>query len=692
MKNLLSASFVLTFLFSGVLLAQDGNGLQALSRNYKDSVVLRWAPTSALNWSRLNRYGYKVERVILDNDRKTKSEFERLSADTLKPWSVETWKQKFPQDHPYAPIAVQAVHGKVFATSSFKSELGSIKAKSQEIELRHSFSLFAADMDSRVADGLGLRWVDKSVGADKRVLYRISTLDPEFPDTVLIGVNRADEIIANPIPEAPQADENDRQIKLRWNTYPETPFYTAWQIERSADGKKWNKLSAQPLIKADPAAALYPEPYLYYTDTTIEKNYEAYYYRVRGISAFAELSEPSPQISAMGRDKTAPPSPEMGNPKDVNGKLVISWKYPETPSDLEGFLVGKSSGINGPFDIVTKTPLPPSTRSWTDSNPDILGENYYVVYARDTSKNIAGSMPAYGFLIDSIPPGKPYKPSGSIDTNGVVRLHWKIGKEKDIFGYRVYFANAADHEFSNITPKPTLDTTFTDTITLNTLSKKIYYKIAAVDRNYNHSIVSEILVLIKPDKIPPVEPLFKDFIVSDTAVVFGMIASSSKDVKQHQLFRRKAGEDKWNEIKLFKGKELPASYSDRTVEGSTYYQYALLATDSSGNKSPYSPTMDVRVLPKVSKQDIKGLNVRFDKEKKDVVLSWSKPSSTVKFYVLYRGKSGNRPAVLTSPSGELNQYRDNMLVGKGAYTYLIKAVYADGGESPILNMGTITID
>jgi hypothetical protein len=33
-----------------------------------------------------------------------------------------------------------------------------------------------------------------------------------------------------------------------------------------------------------------------------------------------------------------------------------------------------------------------------------------------------------------------------------------------------------------------------------------------------------------------------------------------------------------------------------------------------------------------------------------------------------------------------------MLVGKGAYTYLIKAVYADGGESPILNMGTITID
>lgn len=692
MKNSIVLCFAFLLLSASVLLSQDTKGLQLISRNYKDSVVLRWAPTSALQWSRLNRFGYRVERVVLEKERKTKSEFQQLNSDSLKPWPVEVWKQKFLPEHPFAPIAVQAVHGKVFAASSFQSEVGSIKAKSQEIELRHSFSLFAADMDARVADGLALRWVDTSVPSDKRVLYRIIALDPDFPDTALVGINRSEIDAPVPIPDLPQADEGDKQIKLRWNTFPETPYFTAWWVEKSIDGKSWKKASSHPLVKADPPGALYPEPYLYYTDTTLSKNYVPVFYRLRGITPFGETSEPSAQLVAMGRDKTAPPSPEMGNPKDVNGKIQIAWKYPDAPSDLEGFLVAKSGAINGPFEMVTKQPLPPSTRSWTDSNPEVLGENYYVVYARDTAGNLAASMPAYGFLIDSIPPGKPTKPAGSIDTNGVVRLHWKLGPEKDIMGYRVYFANAVDHEFSNLTPKPVLDTAFTDTITLNTLTKKIYYKIAAVDRNYNHSFVSEILMLQKPDKIPPVEPLFANYVVSDTAVVLEMIGSSSKDVKQHQLFRRKAGEETWNEIKLWKGKVLPKSYSDKSIEGATYYQYALMATDSSGNKSPYSPTMDVRVMPKVSKQELKGLSLKYDKEKKDVVLAWSKPSTVVKHYVVYRGKSGNRPAVLTSPNGDVIQYRDGMLVGKGSYTYLIKAIYADGGESPLMNMGNVVVE
>jgi hypothetical protein len=89
---------------------------------------------------------------------------------------------------------------------------------------------------------------------------------------------------------------------------------------------------------------------------------------------------------------------------------------------------------------------------------------------------------------------------------------------------------------------------------------------------------------------------------------------------------------------------------------------------------------------------LKGLSLKFDKEKKDVVLAWSKPSTVVKHYVVYRGKSGNRPAVLTSPNGDVIQYRDGMLVGKGSYTYLIKAIYADGGESPLMNMGNVVVE
>ncbi|MEZ5173633.1 MAG: hypothetical protein R2850_09040 [Bacteroidia bacterium] len=676
-------------IFSGISAQQDEGLLRILAFNTSDSVILRWAPVKHLQWSRLNRYGYRLERFVLDKDSKPRKKGDQIGPDTIRPWPVEQWKQGLRPDNKFAPVALQAVHGKTFAASDFKSESAMIRAKSQEGEMRFAFSLYAADMDAQVADALGLRWVDKGIASNKQVLYRLISLDPEFPDTALVGINRAEKDILPPAPDAPEAEEMEGRIKLRWNTYPESPVFTAFILERSDDKQNWKAVSDLPLVKADPPQALYNEPYLYYTDTTIAKNYKPYFYRVRGISPFALLSEPSAEISAMGRDKTAPPNPELGNVSAKDGKIILSWNYPQTPSDLSGFLVARAAEQNGEYKFLTTSPLMPSARSYTDSSPDVMGENYYVVYAKDTAGNISASMPAYGFLPDSIAPGKPLKPSGSIDTNGVVTLHWKLGPEPDIQGYRVYFANAADHEFSIKTPKPLRDTVFRDTITLNTLTKKIYYKIAAVDRNYNHSEVSEILVLQKPDILPPVESLFADFSVSDTAVVLKMIPSSSKDVKEHVLYKRESGTEKWNKLITWPRGRMPESFTDKSVNGATYYQYTLVATDSSGNNSPFSPTADVRVMPKVSKMQLENLKLTYDAAKHEVKMTWNKPATEVKYYVIYRGKDGKRPSVLTSPAGSENSFSEVLLPGKSRYKYLIKAIYSDGGESPIMNAGEV---
>lgn len=680
---------MLCSIYSDISAQKDDGLLRIIAFNSADSVILRWAPVKHLQWSRLNRYGYRLERFVLDKDSKPRKKGDQIGPDTIKPWTIEKWKQGFKPDHLYAPVALQAVHGKTFAASDFKSESAMIRAKSQEGEMRFAFSLFSADMDGEVANALGLRWVDKGVASDKRVLYRLISLDPEFPDTALVGINRAEQDFLPPAPEAPQADEMEGRIKLRWNTFPEAPVFTAFILERSDDKKTWKAVSDLPLVKADPPQALYNEPYLYYTDTTIAQNYKAYFYRVRGISPFAILSEPSEVISAMGRDKTAPPNPELGNVSAKDGKIILSWKYPQTPSDLSGFLVARATEQNGEYKLLTSTPLFPSARTYTDSSPDVMGENYYVVYAKDTAGNVSASMPAYGFLPDSIAPAKPQKPNGSIDTNGVVTLHWKLGPEADIQGYRVYFANAADHEFSIKTPKPLRDTVFKDTITLNTLTKKIYYKIAAVDRNYNHSDVSEILVLQKPDILPPVEPLFADFTVSDTAVVLKMIASSSNDVKEHVLYKRESGTEKWNTIITWPRGRMPEVFTDKNVSGATYYQYALIAIDSSGNKSPFSPTADVRVMPKVSKMELQNLKLNYEAAKREVKITWTKPAADVNYYVIYRGKNGKRPEVLTSPSGSTPYFSEILLPQNAKYKYLIKAIYSDGGESPMMRAGEV---
>lgn len=672
------------FIVSLAINAQDDEHFTILAKHYKDSIVVRWAPLNAAEWAQMNRYGYRLERFEIDENTKGNVTPKRLSPDTLRPYSIEKWKASFSKDHPYAPVAVQALYGKQFSTNSFNSDVASIKAQSQEIMLRYSFSLLMADLDAATAKGLALRWCDNNLPSKGAVQYRLISLHPTIKDTVEVGIRLEDPVEEVPEPPLLEAESGDRSVNLRWDTKPSNPIFTAYWLERSVDfGSTWNRTSKQPVIKTDQPGTVKEERYIYYSDTLITENYKPIWYRLQGITPFAELSKYSPIMVSMGKDVNAPPAPVMKEPKDVGGKLQVIWEYSELPKDFKEFRIGKSSFINGPFEQVDKVVLPANARTWIDDATDAIGENYYVVYAYDTTGNMSVSLPAYGFLRDSIAPGKPDKPSGTIDTNGVVRLHWKLGKEPDIIGYRVYFGNASYHEFSNLTPKPHRDTAFTDTITLNTLTKKIYYKIAAVDRNYNHSETSEILMLSRPDTIRPVEPLFAGYRVKEQEVYLQFVPSSSKDVKEHRLMRRESGTEKWNEIVKWNKPEIRKEYRDNSVKGSEYYQYTLVAIDSAGNVSDMAPTVDVRVVPKVSKSEVKNVRAAYNKEKKVVTLDWDKPEAVVAHYEIYRGKDGRRPISLTTAEGAAIRFEDATYTGKGKYVYMIKAIYKDNGESPM---------
>jgi hypothetical protein len=394
----------------------------------------------------------------------------------------------------------------------------------------------------------------------------------------------------------------------------------------------------------------------------------------------------------MGMDKDAPPAPIMKEPKDVKGKIQVVWEYQEVPSDFKEFRIGKSSIINGPFQPVEGVSLSAKSRTWIDNATDAIGENYYVVYALDTAGNISASLPAYGFLRDSIAPLKPFKPVGSIDTTGVVRLHWKLGAEADIMGYRVYFANSPDHEFSNKTPLPIRDTAFVDTITLNSLTRKIYYKIVAVDRNYNHSVYSDVLVLNRPDTIRPVEPIFADYRVKEEEVRLQFIPSSSADVKEHRLMRREAGKSQWNVIATWNKPDVRKEYTDKAVTGAMYYEYTLVAIDSAGNVSDLAPTVDVRVIAKQTKEQIMQPVATYLKDKRVIEMKWAKPAAEVDYYTIFRGKDGKRPVSLTTADGGSILFQDNSFPGKGRYVYMIKAVYKDQGESPFTVFNEIVVE
>jgi len=114
--------------------------------------------------------------------------------------------------------------------------------------------------------------------------------------------------------------------------------------------------------------------------------------------------------------------------------------------------------------------------------------------------------------------------------------------------------------------------------------------------------------------------------------------------------------------------------------------------DSAGNVSDMAPTVDVRVVPKVSKGEVKNVRVAFNKENKVVALDWDKPDAPVSHYEIYRGKDGRRPITLTTADGSVTHFEDVSYTGKGKYIYMVKAIYKDKGESPMSVAKEISID
>ena len=672
-----SLLLLLLLLTSAQLGAQS---LHVIARNNADSVVLRWAPVAPTTWQRYNSYGYRVERMTIDANTSAKTPSERIGPDTIRPWPLERFIATFPKDHPYAGPVVQLLYGETSVPNASVQNMASVQDASTELTMRYSFTLLMADMDASTAQALGLRFADHDVQANAHYLYRVITLDPEHPDTAIVGVNRS--LGAEVIPPGPTLyfDEEEAQVRLKWEKETGEGSFSAYWVERADMSGAWKRLHATPFLPTMDKDK--PSPLIYFSDTTMERNYVPHRYRVLGITPFGELSTEAPIVTAMGRDRTPPTPPLLTEVKDEKGKLVVHWEQAEQAGDLTGYRVEKAPTALGGHYPLHAGVLPKNTASFTDTSSFLVGENHYRVAAIDTAGNVSYSNAGYGSLIDSIAPAAPFGVAGAIDTTGLVTLHWPLGKEPDLLGYRVFFANAPDHEFNNVTPYPVADTLFRDTLQIKTLTKRIYYRVVAVDQNFNHSAFSRTLVLTRPDIVPPVAPVFKNYLVTDSAVTIHFIPSSSNDVARHEL-QRKEQTGTWITVLTMAANDTRRTWTDTTVNGPAYYSYQMLAVDSAGNLSQDGLSLDVRVHERLKRDAVRQVTaVRMDDNL--VHVSWDPVPGKVKHYVIFRSKDTSEPMPLGHALAGKNAYDDIRLTGKGSYTYLVQAVYEDGSASAIV--------
>lgn len=574
-----------------------------MARGYPDHVVLRYFPTSPVLLNKANNAGYIIEKAIFKAGTPVeKLSYTPLKGSPFKRWTDDEWEKGLQSidknDTSATRLAgfamtlsdpnVETAAGDVLAGG-----LKSLKEERDNQDMKFAMALIAANRNQLAAEGLALRITDNDVKTGITYIYRVRINDAA--ENTKNGTAYIKVLCAPFNPKyltdnkAVKVNEGDENISF---TFPGSKEYYAFSVERSDDGEAYKKISGTPALKLTPHGYKGKTDYGFVDSNLV--NYKKYHYRVLVSTPFADellLAE----FVAMPRDKTPPPAPFLKSATNIKPEQVeLLWEAKEV-SDLKGFIVKRSNAFTGNYIPVSKTMLPKASRNYIDEGFDPTGNNYYVVEAIDTAGNVSRSFPAYATLTDSIPPAMPVIASAKIDTAGKILIKIKPNTEKDFMGYQLLKANAPDHDFSVVTEtfRDTLGrTTFTlrDSTTLNTLTKKIYYKVIAFDTHYNQSTPSKVIELTKRDTIPPVSPLITNFAVTDSTVVIEFANSSSEDAVSNILLRRETGKPKFDTIFVNADKQL-TRFIDKKLIGGKEYEYAMVAKDDGGLLSKVSTSI-----------------------------------------------------------------------------------------------------
>jgi hypothetical protein len=670
---------------------KDSVKIKALARMTGDEVWLRWSVSSPSLWKKLAqaKIGYNIERVTVEGE---KVKTEKITEKPLVPYALEEWK-KLDTENVHINGAAEALYGDVrFNPKSVKSPFAAAENYDNEVKMRYAYAMLAADFNRDAATALGLFFRDdlnKNAVSAKNIYYRIYVsgkadfLKNVYLDTAVVWVNTEKKYVPQAVIGV-MTEEGEHAVTLAWDKEGNKQF-SAFDVERAEAGKDFVKLNANPLMTDEEA------PFNFYIDS-LSQNYVKYRYRIVGYTPFGDRGAPSEVVTAQGIDLSpAAGFGEIHTQTQADGSVKIIWKSLYEQPDLEGFYVAKSLDIENEFIYINEKPVKGGAANnlyeFTDKNPEKVFNSYYTVYAHDLKGNRSRSMTTLHILSDDTPPAKPTGLRGEIDSAGVVKLTWEEGKEADLLGYRIYYAHALDREFIPLTPSPIADNVFFDTLALNTLTEKIYYKILANDLRYNASPYSDILVLSKPDTIAPTVPFITFFEVNDKGILIDFRRSSSEDVVKHEVLRRAKAGEKWESLKVLT--DTTHRFLDEKVSKGVWYEYAVVAHDDAKNISPAENILPIQFYNDGKRNSQPVLKAEYLKKDKLLRLSWTSAEKADHKVLIFRAEKGEEKILLTSLTG--SEFIDYGLFDNGkGFEYAVKFLYEDGSESAISN--TVRID
>ena len=654
--------------------------IRVISRAHKDSVVIRWAPSTPAAWKFLNQYGYKVERYTIMRDGAMLNPKPMVVlSDGIKPAQRPQWEFWMDRDD-FVAVSAQAIFGEEFKLDVNQNDIMQIYNKVVELESRYSFALFAADISAKAASLSGLHWVDKDVKSNEMYLYRVYSKVPDAVQKIEFGFAYTGpaEAVELPQPRMPEIENtSETSVIVRWETSTLSDVYTAYFLERSTDdGKSFARVNKVPMtILQSPGGQILG--FSSQSDTLIVGVKTLY--RVRGRNSFGEEGPPSESLIFIGEGKFA------GNPANLKttvtpgDQIKLTWQFPkEHLHTIKGFEVERSNEVSTGYRVINKGLIPPSQTEYLDTSP--LSTSYYRIVAVSPKGMRSTSFAHLVQLEDSIPPSPPKGLKAVVDTAGIVTITWAKNTESDLLGYRVFRSAFKNSEFSQVTVSPTEYSTFIDTVNVKTLSRNMFYKLTALDNRFNPSGFSETIQLELPDVIPPVSPAIRSVRSREEGVEIRWVNSASMDVIEHHVLRKKETEDTWVVVKkLIRATDTTLVYIDKP-QNSDYYQYAMIAVDKAGLKSPMTNPLRAHALPKTPAK-IEYAKISADRDNKVIRIVWKYTEADVQKFLIYRSVENAPLTMYKSVGATAYHLEDKDPTMNSVYVYRIKAVFKDGRES-----------
>jgi uncharacterized protein len=645
------------------------NGLAVIAKGGKDRVQLRWAPSSWNLWKSGTAFGYRIDRVRFEASLASQPDSVKFRGAEVLAAAVLPWQQGDPR---WKDLVAKNKSGAFLFSSLYPAQPPKPGEKN---EMALAMLMKSCDLDKQLAQAHGIYFADSSVQQNQTYLYRVSLVKAgktmlAATVTVTTGMPASPETISTL-----KARFADKRAVLSFVTLASKDYAGYW-IERSEDSLNYKTVNKVPFIRAttkhdkDKAESTYGD--------SLPQNNKRYYYRVRGITCFGETGPASNVVSGTGRPafKEFPVVDSALLIKNAAVKLV--FHLPAEPDVMsKNVCVMRSEKRTGAYTDISGA-LSPQTVIYLDNKP--LETNYYKICAINQYGDTARSLAAYVKVLDETPPQVPAAPTGTIDSNGVVKISWAASTDADLLGYRVYRCNAPGEQPFELTRRILTVPAFNDTVTLKTLSPNVYYAVRAVDKVYNNSDYSPLCKLARPDKIAPVAVTFTKVTPNDSVIELAWNNSSSSDVHKYQLYR-KENAGAWLKIAEWSAAAGKTSFADGGLSPENSYQYRIDAADASGNASRalshnvvYKPLFYPRISP---------FTAHVDRAKRQIELQWITNNAAAYNFTLYKAKEGQPLTVFKTIDAGKSYYVDKELYPNNKYRYAIKATLKNGSETKL---------